>query len=291
MTTGPLTKGGASGTFYVAPSLATALDALNDYGADGAPFAGGTWIMRAPIRHQQLKARYVAIGTIPELSAIRIDADAIEIGAAVTHAALASALADLPELAVLTSAAGSSANPAIRAMATIGGNLSASDFSAADCVPALLCLDAQVEIASKHGHERMSLDAFLKQRSTLALGRLLTKIVVPRSLCKTAHARLPLRKAGDYPVAIISLSLDADATAHVRKARIAVGSVETVARRWERLETELLGRVLDPAKAADIAAGLAGEFTGRESVEVPPWYRASVLPGLVRRATAAALGA
>jgi carbon-monoxide dehydrogenase medium subunit len=199
-------------------------------------------------------------------------------------------LTDLPEFAVLAAAAGRSANPAIRAMATIGGNLSASDFSAADCVPALLCLDTQVEVSSRDGHERISIDAFLKRRSTFAPGQLLTKIVVPRSGHKTAHSRLPLRKAGDYPVAIVSLSVDVDPTNQVRKARIAIGSVEMAARRWERLETALVGRVLDPALAADIAADLADEFTGRESVEVPAWYRVRVLPGLVRRATAAALG-
>jgi len=270
--------------------VSAALDTLNDYGPDGAAFAGGTWIMRAPIRHQPLKTHYVAIGKIPELTVIRIGTDAIEIGAAVTHAALTAALTDLPEFAVLAAAAGRSANPAIRAMATIGGNLSASDFSAADCVPALLCLDTQVEVSSRDGHERISIDAFLKRRSTFVPGQLLTKIVVPRSGHKTAHSRLPLRKAGDYPVAIVSLSVDVDPTNQVRKARIAIGSVEMAARRWERLETALVGRVLDPALAADIAADLADEFTGRESVEVPAWYRVRVLPGLVRRATAAALG-
>ncbi|MDA9397579.1 FAD binding domain-containing protein [Bradyrhizobium sp. CCBAU 45389] len=291
MTTCTPAQGNATGTFHIASSLAAALDALNDYGPEGAAFAGGTWIMRAPIRHQPLKGCYVAIGKIPELTEIRIGPDAIEIGAAVTHAALASALADLPEFAVLTAAAGRSANPAVRAMATIGGNLATSDFSAADCVPALLCLDAQIEVSSRSGHERMSLEAFLTQRSALAPGRLLTKIVVPRSRHKTAHARLTLRKAGDYPVAIVSLSLDVDATNHVRAARIAIGSVETVARRWERLETALLDRLLDPSRAADMAADLADEFAGRDSVEAPPWYRVSVLPGLVRRATATALGA
>ena len=210
-------QGEATGMFYVAPSLAAALDTLNDYGPDGAAFAGGTWIMRAPIRHQPLKTHYVAIGKIPELTVIRIGTDAIEIGAAVTHAALTAALTDLPEFAVLAAAAGRSANPAIRAMATIGGNLSASDFSAADCVPALLCLDTQVEVSSRDGHERISIDAFLKRRSTFAPGQLLTKIVVPRSGHKTAHSRLPLRKAGDYPVAIVSLSVDVDPTNQVRR--------------------------------------------------------------------------
>ena len=290
MTTNPLVQSGPAGSFYVASSLPAALDALSDYGAAGAPFAGGTWIMRSPIRHESLRPHYVAIGKIPELSAVRIGTDTIEIGAAVTHAALATALADLPEFGGLVAAAGRSANPAIRTTATIGGNLSASAFAAADCVPALLCLDAEVEVASRGDRERIGLEHFLKMRSTLAPGRLLTRIVVPRSARKTAHARLPLRQSGDYPVAIVSLAVNVDSANRVQAVRIAVGSVEPVARRWDRLEAALLGHVLDPAQAADVAAELADEFTGRDSVEVPPWYRVSVLPSLVRRAAVTALG-
>src|ERR1700716_3690314 len=77
------------GSIDVARSLPAALDALNECGSAGAPFAGGTWIMRSPIRNEPHKHHYVAIGKIPELTAIRIDADVVEIGAAVTHAALA----------------------------------------------------------------------------------------------------------------------------------------------------------------------------------------------------------
>ncbi|WP_349631725.1 FAD binding domain-containing protein [Bradyrhizobium liaoningense] len=287
----PVETHNAAASIHVAPSLASALDALAEYGAAGAAFAGGTWIMRSPIRHEPLRAHYVAIGRIRELGSIRIGPNVVEIGAAVTHAALAAALSDLPEFNVLVAAAARSANPAIREMATIGGNLATSDFAAADCVPALLCLDAEVEISSRDGCERMKLERFLEIRSTLAPGRLVTQIIVPRGEHKTAHARLPLRKAGDYPVAIVSLSIRVDGTGRVRTARIAVGSVEPVARRWERLDAALIGRPLDPAHAARAAAELAGEFAGRDSVDAPAWYRVSVLPGLVRRAAAAALGA
>ena len=277
------------GSIYVARSLPAALDALNECGSAGAPFAGGTWIMRSPIRHEPHKPHYVAIGKIPELTAIRIDADVVEIGAAVTHAALASALTELSEFDVLATAAGRSANPAIRTIATIGGNLSTSGFAAADCVPALLCLDAEVEISSRGDQERISLERFLKIRPTLEPGRLLTRIILPRSDRKTAHARLPLRKAGDYPAAIVSLAVSFDAASRVQAVRVAVGSVEPVARRWERLEAALVGRPLDPTQAAEVAAELADEFTGRDSVELPAWYRVSVLPSLVRRAAVAAL--
>jgi aerobic carbon-monoxide dehydrogenase medium subunit len=291
MQSAPLEPCNTAASIYVAPSLAAALDALGDYGGAGAAFAGGTWIMRSPIRHEPLRAHYVAIGRIAELGAVRIEADAVEIGAAVTHAALAAALADLPEFAGLAAAAVRSANPAIRSMATIGGNLATSDFAAADCVPALLCLDAEIEVAGPDGRERMKLEHFLNIRSTLAPGRLVTQIVLPRSDRKTAHARLPLRKAGDYPVAIVSLSVSLDAAGRVQAARIAVGSVEPVARRWERLETALIGHPLDAAEAARGATELTDEFVGRDSVDAPAWYRVNVLPGLVRRAAATALGA
>jgi aerobic carbon-monoxide dehydrogenase medium subunit len=277
----------ASRSVYVAPSLTSALDALDEGGSEAAPFAGGTWIMRAPIRHEPLKSRYVAIGSIPELHAIKIDADAVEIGAAVTHATLATALAELSEFDVLTAAAGRSANPAIRGMATIGGNLATTAFAAADCVPALLCLGAEVEIASRGGRERTSLEQFLAMRSTLAPGRLLQRIIVPRRGRKTVHARLPLQQAGDYPTAIVSLAVSLDDASRVRTARVAVGAVEPVARRWQRLEDALIGHPLNAAKAAEAAAGLADEFTGRDSADVAGWYRVRVLPGLVRRAVAA----
>jgi carbon-monoxide dehydrogenase medium subunit len=278
-------------SIYVARSLPAALDALDECGSAGAPFAGGTWIMRSPIRHERHQPQYVAIGKIAELTAIRIGAETVEIGAAVTHAALASVLADLPEFNVLATAAGRSANPAIRAMATVGGNLSTSGFAAADCVPALLCLEAEVEISSRSDRIRIGLEHFLKIRSTLEPGRLLTRIILRRRDRKTAHARLPLRKSGDYPAAIVSLAVSFDAAARVQAARIAVGSVEPVARRWQRLEAALVGRPLNPARAAEVAAELADEFTGRDSVELPAWYRVSVLPSLVRRAAVAALGA
>jgi aerobic carbon-monoxide dehydrogenase medium subunit len=273
----------------IAHSLPAALDALKEYGLAAAPFAGGTWIMRSPIRHQPFKPYYVAIGSLQELTAVKTTADSVEIGAAVTHAALATALADRPEFTVLAVAAGRSANPAIRTMATIGGNLSTSEFAAADCVPALLCLDAKVEIVSQGDRELMTLEHFLTIRPMLEPGRIVARIILSRRPRKSAHARLPLRKSGDYPVAIVSLSVSRDAADRYEEVRIAVGSVEQVARRWKSLEEGLRGRPLEPARAAGLAAELAGEFAGRDGVDAPSWYRVSVLPNLVRRAVAAAL--
>jgi aerobic carbon-monoxide dehydrogenase medium subunit len=98
----------------------------------------------------------------------------------------------------------------------------------------------------------------------------------------SAHARLPLRKAGDYPVAIVSVSLERMEDGRARSARVALGSVEPVAQRWPTLEQALEGRPIDPDAAADLARERTRDFAGRDGVEAPGWYRTQVLPSLVR---------
>lgn len=271
-------------SFHMAVSLPDAVAALADRGARGAPLAGATWIMRAPLRDEAFAAAYVGLSGIAALRALSIGETEIGIGACVSHAHLARALALLPEVRVLAEAAGRSANPAIREVATVGGNLCSTGFAAADLVPALLCLDAEVELARPGGSDRMALDAFLDQRDRLPPGTVLARVILPRRPGRSAHIRLPLRAAGDYPVAIVSLAVALAEDGRVRSARLAVGSVEPVARRWTALEDWLAGRPLDPAAAAAAAADLAGGFRPRDGIEAPGSYRLRVLPALVGRA-------
>lgn len=276
---------------FMAATVADALAALADRGHEGAPLAGGTWIMRAPIRREQQLPFYVGVGHIPELNAIEVADDHIRIGACVTHSRLTARLAATAPCNGLVTAAGSAANPAIRGMATVGGNLSTADFPAADLPPALLCLDAEVETATKAGGmQRLPLERFLEERRTLEPGILVTGVVIPRHEALTGHARLPLRKAGDYPVAIVSLAATPGRNGLIEDIKVAVGSVEATARRWPELERRLAGVALDPDTAAAAAEAELGAFTGRDGVEAPGWYRVQVLPTLVRRAAQAALG-
>jgi len=279
---------GQQGDAYIATSLADAVAALAARGEACVPLAGATWIMRAPLRGEPMPAAIVAITGLAELRGIDIADDAVSIGACVTHARLAAALGDLPDLAALARAAGHSANPAIREMATVGGNLCARAFAAADLVPALLCLEAVAELATPDGPERLPLDQFLRRRGALGPGVLLHRVIVPRAPRLSAHVRLPLRKAGDYPVAIVSLSLTLRA-GRIATARVAVGSVEPTARRWESLESRLAGQPPDPSAAFEHASALCGEFQARDDISAPGWYRLRVLPVLVKRALRASI--
>jgi aerobic carbon-monoxide dehydrogenase medium subunit len=277
----------ATGRLYVAETLDDAVAALTERGADAAPLAGATWIMRAPLRQERHDFLYVAVSKIETLRQLTVHDQEVSIGACVTHAELAGRLASQPDCQALASAAAGAANPAIRHVATVGGNLCAQNFAAADLVPALLCLDAEVELAAPGGTERIALSRFLDMRANLEPGHLLRRVIVPRAPRRSAHVRLPLRKAGDYPVAIVSMTARLNASGGVDRATIAVGSVEPTARRWPGLEADLVGRPLDPRRAADQAASHCDAFRPRDGVEAPGWYRLKVLPSLVGRAVQA----
>ncbi len=273
--------------FYVARSLPDALAALADRGRGGVPLAGATWIMRAPIRQERQHRSYVAISKVDELRKVEILDREIRIGACVTHAELAVSLASLPECRALAQAAGNSANPAIRQVATVGGNLCTSTFAAADLVPALMCLHAELDLETPRGSERMTVDRFLKIRVGMEPGCLLRHVVVPRAARRSVHVRLPLRKAGDYPVAIVSMAATLSSSGIVTDASVAVGAVEPEARRWKRLEADLIGHAIDPGHCAEKAEQYSDDFQGRDGVEAPGWYRVKVLASLVRRAARA----
>ena len=276
-------------SLIVANSVADAVAALADHGERAAPLAGATWIMRAPIRQEPFEPSYVAIGSINDLRRIEISDREVAIGSCVTHAQLDTALANVPECQAMKFAAASAANPAIRQLATIGGNLCTAAFAASDLMPALLCLDADIELATTNGMERMPIERFIAKRGDLASTTLLTRIIAPRRPVRSVHVRLPLRKAGDYPVANLSLAARLSPNGTVEDIRIAVGSVEPVARRWEALEVALVGRTLDPQMAFELAQTNNATFDGRDGIEAPGWYRVKVLPSLMRRAAHALL--
>jgi aerobic carbon-monoxide dehydrogenase medium subunit len=265
---------GALASVVSAESVDEAVQILSEV-EDSAPLAGGTWIMRRERRGEPTKPLYVSLRQIRELREVELGART-RFGACVTHTALAYGLQDVRQLAGLRDAAGRSANPAVRNMATIGGGLAAARFPASDLVPALLALDAEVESTASGD---LSLEAFLGRRD--ANGRraeLIAGVVVPALPIRSAHVRLPLRSGGDYPVAIVSIADPGDG-----RLRIAVGSVTAVAFRWDALEAEISSSDA-PAAAAAAARELIGTVKPRDGIDAPGWYRLEVLPTLVERA-------
>ena len=132
----------------------------------------------------------------------------------------------------------------IQNRATVAGNV-CNASPAADSVPPLLTLDAEVELTSHAGTRRMALaDFIVGNRKTLRQpGEILSQILVPRTIEKAASTFLKLgaRRYLVISIAMVAAVIQKDSTGCVREARVSVGSCSVVARRLTELEHALMG--------------------------------------------------
>ena len=186
----------------------------------------------------------------------------------------------------LKSAAREVGSVQIQNRGTVAGNL-CNASPAADGVPPLLALDAEVELASSWGARRLPLAEFLvgNRKTQRRPDELLTAVWVPRTL---EDARSVFLKLGARRYLVISISMVAAVVdvedGQVGAVRVAVGSCSAVARRLPALERDLMG--------ATAEAGLAGLVTPAHLAPLAPIddaratadYRLDASLTLIRRA-------
>ena len=133
---------------------------------------------------------------------------------------------------------------------TLAGNL-CNASPAADGVPPLLALDAEIELQNKDGERRIALSEFIDDyRHTLLQGdEIVTAIFVPKlpDAAQSHFLKLGARRYLIISIAMASVVVVPDKTGKIADVRIALGSCSPVAQRLPRLEQELVGRSLDRA--------------------------------------------
>jgi CO/xanthine dehydrogenase FAD-binding subunit len=136
---------------YVFPETVDgALTLLADYAGRARVIAGGTDLVLQLKRGERQASCLVDVSRIDALRAISESAGTITLGAAVTHAQIASSQLIRDCVPVLAQAAAEVGSPEIRNAGTVGGNV-VNAQPAADTALALLALDAEAEIVSADG--------------------------------------------------------------------------------------------------------------------------------------------
>jgi carbon-monoxide dehydrogenase medium subunit len=223
-------------------NLAEAAAALAQHSGAARLLAGGQSL--GPMLNLRLvrPAMLVAIAHLPELRAVAEDADAVTIGAAVTHSAIADGRTpDIGER-ILSRIADGIAYRAVRNLGTIGGSLCHAD-PAADWLCTLTALGASVLTWRERGGRAIPLAQFVigAFRTALAPGEIVQAVRVPRP---SAQARWgyykACRKPGEFAHAMAAV-ID-DPAGGIRRAVIgAVGGPPVV----------LEGERVTPAAAED----------------------------------------
>jgi 4-hydroxybenzoyl-CoA reductase subunit beta len=272
----------------------------------------------------------VDIRNIAELKGIRQQGSGVEIGALTSLTTIEHSDLLRRRYPVLTEAAATVASPLLRNMGTIGGNICLDTrclwynqsltwrkgcgfcikkdgdlchvapggskcwaaFSG-DTPPALLCLNAEIEIANADGLKRMPLRDFYTNDGVayrnLQPNELVTRVFLPESSAdyRGVYRKLRVRGSIDYPLAGIAVVMKRS-NGHIADARVAVTAVNPAPLLIKGASELLAGKVVDEALAeavGNLAAKTAKPLT---TSALTPEYRREMIRVVTKRAVLAA---
>lgn len=195
-----------------------------------------------------------------------------------------------PAFAALQQAAREIGAIQIQNVATVAGNL-CNASPAADGVPPLMTLDAEVELQSSSGSRALPLHAFIlgNRRTARLPNELVTAVRIPKAATAglSAFVKLGARRYLVISIAMAAARLALDGNGRIAQAAIAVGACSAVAQRLRKLEAALVDQ---PAGAVtEIAASISfDELAPIDDVRGSAGYRREAAREIVIRALLAA---
>jgi CO/xanthine dehydrogenase FAD-binding subunit len=251
----------------------------------GQILAGGTDFYPA-LGERLPQGDVVDITALREIRGISLDQDWIRIGGLTTWSEVIRA--QLPSCCdALKSAAREVGSIQIQNRGTIAGNL-CNASPAADGVPPLLALDAQVELASTAGVRRLALEHFLTgSRKTLRqAGEILAAVLIPRGIddAPSAFLKLGARRYLVISISMVAAIVQSDESGRVAVARVAVGSCSATAKRLRSLEHDLVGQPSASGIGRGVQTAHLAELSPIDDVRATGDYRRDASLTLVRRA-------
>ena len=288
--------------------------------------AGGTDLLPSMGQRLFAPAYVMDIRGVVELRGMRERDGGLEIGALTTLTEIEHSGLVRARYPVLREAAATVASPILRNMGTLGGNICLDTrclwynqsltwrkscgfcikkdgdlchvapggtkcwaaFSG-DTAPALLCLDAEVELVSAKGARRVRLAEFYNKDGIAYLkmekNELLARVFLPASAAgwRGAYQKLRLRGSIDYPLAGVAVALKR-ANGHIEDARVAITAVNPAPLLVPKLEALFRGKKLDEAMAEQVGEMAARTAKPLTTSALTPEYRREIIRVFTKRA-------
>jgi 4-hydroxybenzoyl-CoA reductase subunit beta len=314
-------------------TLEETLALLAKHAGDVKVVAGGTDLLPS-MKQKLFTPPYVLdLRGVAELNGISTaNGDGLRIGALTPLSVVEHSPIIRRDYPVLREAAKTVASPVIRNMATLGGNICLdtrclwynqsllwrkscgfclkkdgdlchvapggkfcwATFSG-DTPPALLCLDAEIEVAGPDGARRVALrDFYINDgivRLHLAPDEIVTCVFLPAASAgwRGSYQKLRVRGSIDYPLAGVAVALRVEPNSRrIQDARVAITAVNPAPHLVQDAEAHLIGAIADEAtadKIGELAMRTAKPLT---TSALTPEYRREMVRVFAKRAVMAA---
>jgi carbon-monoxide dehydrogenase medium subunit len=276
---------------YFAPTtVQEAISLLAEHGSGAKILAGGQSLIPAMRFRLAVPETIIDINQLTDLQFIREANGMLSIGALTRESALEESDVVQQRYHALADAARLIADPVVRNMATVGGNIAHAD-PANDHPAVMLAYNAQVVAVGKNGVRTIPIDSFFTGlfENALTEGEILTEIHIPTPGANSGGAYVKMeRKVGDYAISGIAVQMTVSGGT-CSAARIALTNVSPVPMRAQNAEQVLIGKQLtdDVIEAAGQAA--ANECDPSSDLRGSSDYKRDITRVLTKRAIRTAL--
>ena len=277
-------------SLYLRPN--TLVEAVHALAASGGQILAGGTDFFPSLADRPVRGAVVDISGLRELKGVTYDGQYIRIGGLTTWTEIIKT--PLPRcFDGLKAAAREIGGIQIQNRGTVAGNL-CNASPAADSVPPLLALDAEVELVSRAGVRRMPLGDFIvgNRQTQRRAGEILSQIIVPRAVenATSTFLKLGVRRYLVISIVMVAVVIDKDSANCIREARVSVGSCSVVARRLNELELDLVGTPVAVGMGSLATADHLRSLSPIQDVRATAAYRRTATLHLVQRALEACAG-
>jgi carbon-monoxide dehydrogenase medium subunit len=270
-------------------SIKEAVAMLGDLGEDARPLAGGHSLIPMMKLRLAAPAHLVDLAGIGELRGIRAEGSDIVLGAMTTqHEVIADAML-AAKLPILRETALLIADPQVRYVGTLGGNVANGD-PGNDMPAVMLCLGAAYHVAGPGGERRIAARDFYEAAYITALepGEMVTAIRIPLPPAGHGAAYEKLkRKVGDYATAAAAVIMTVSG-GRIASCSIGLTNLADTPLSAEDAARIVVGSALDDATLKTAAAAAEAIAAPASDNRGPAAYRKKMAGVMVVRALARA---
>jgi aerobic carbon-monoxide dehydrogenase medium subunit len=272
---------------YLRPkTLPEAIAFLQQYGDDAKILSGGQSLIPMMKFRLARPGHLVDINRISGLSYIKEEGGYLKIGGLVREAELEDSPLVRQKYPILFDTSRVIADPQVRNMATLAGNLAHGD-PANDHPATMMALGAEIVAVGPQGERVIPITGFFITLFTTDLqhDEIVTEIRIPVPPPRSGGAYLKLeRKVGDFATAAVAAQVTLNPGGICQRAGIALTNVGATPIKAATAEEFLQGKKLDDASITQ-AAQLAAEAAQPSSdLRGPEEYKRGLVKELTRRA-------
>jgi aerobic carbon-monoxide dehydrogenase medium subunit len=272
--------------YFRPQSVSEAIALLQEHG-DGAKILSGGQSLIPMMKIRLARPEFIIdINRLADLHYIKEEGGFLKIGGLTREADLETSSLIRSKYLIILDTAASIADPQVRNMATVGGNLAHGD-PANDHPATMLALEAEIVAVGQRGERIIPIKDFFLSVFTTALehGEILTEIRIPIPPSGSGGAYLKLeRKVGDFATVGVAAQVTVDGAGVCRRAGIGLTNVGATPIKATRAEGFLVGKTMDKQQI-DQAGQLAVEEAQPSSdLRGPAEYKVSMVRELTKRA-------